>query len=174
MDFLVRKRSPPTGVSTWFITPTTLRIQPPIHRHWPHTSPSMFVVHCVASVHVLMIGVESKTVVPLTWFPPQTNLALKRQKPLTNALDGLYLPCADRMLRVRWIEGRVDTLRWHSSVWGESRRGLSFAHDGVGFHPTGRWRYIGCLYQGGQSSIPYPLLSGSLTMVRFTCLSEYD
>ena len=27
--------------------------------------------------------------------------------------------------------------------------GLSFAHDGVGFHPTGRWCYIGCLCQGG-------------------------
>ena len=26
-----------------------------------------------------------------------------------NALDGLYLPCADRMVRVRWLEGCADT-----------------------------------------------------------------
>ena len=43
-------------------------------------------------------------------------LALKRQKPLTNALDGLYLSCADRILQVRWVEGRADTLRWYASV----------------------------------------------------------
>ena len=40
-------------------------------------------------------------------------LALKRQKLLNNALDGLYLPCADRML---WVEGHADTLRCHTSM----------------------------------------------------------
>ena len=107
------------GVSTWSIMPTTLHIQPPIHHQCPSTSPLMFVVHCIASVRVMMIGMERKTIVPLTWFPRQTTLAensdkqrwyyiailaLKRQKPPTNALDGLYLPCADHMLQVRWVE----------------------------------------------------------------------
>ena len=75
-----------------------------------------------------------------------TILSLKRQKPLTNSLDGMYFPCADRMPLVRWDEGRADTLKWHTFVLGESRRGVSFTRDGVGFHPTGVWRYIGCLY----------------------------
>ena len=34
-----------------------------------------------------------------------TVVVLRRQKPLTNALDGLYLPCMDRMLDARWVEG---------------------------------------------------------------------
>ena len=33
-----------------------------------------------------------------------TKLVLRRQKPSTNALDGLYLPCVDRMLDDRWVE----------------------------------------------------------------------
>ena len=61
--------------STCAIKPMTLRIQPPIYHHWPHTSPSMFVVHCVFSVRVMMIRMERKTIVPLTWFTRQTNLA---------------------------------------------------------------------------------------------------
>ena len=32
-------------------------------------------------------------------------LVLWRQKPLTNAQDGLYLPCVDRMLEACWVEG---------------------------------------------------------------------
>ena len=43
-------------------------------------------------------------------------LALKRQKLLTNVLDGLYLPCADRMLQVCWVEGLAGILTWHTSV----------------------------------------------------------
>ena len=35
---------------------------------------------------------------------------LRRQKPLTNALDGLYLPCVDRMLEARWVEGCAVSL----------------------------------------------------------------
>ena len=84
-------------------------------------------------------------------------LALKRQKPLTNALDGLYLPCADGMLEVHWVEGRADKLRWHTSMRGESPG--AYLHprwNGVGFHPTGRLRYIGCLYQGETILNPLP------------------
>ena len=34
-----------------------------------------------------------------------TILVLRRQKPLTNVLDGLYLPFVDHMLEARWVEG---------------------------------------------------------------------
>ena len=37
-------------------------------------------------------------------------LVLRRQKPLTNALDGLYLPCVDRMLESCWVEGCAVSL----------------------------------------------------------------
>ena len=60
----------------------------------------------------------------------------RRQKPLTNALNGLYLPCVDRMLEARWFEGCDESLPRRTGVWRKSHRGLSFAHDGVGFHPT--------------------------------------
>ena len=39
-----------------------------------------------------------------------TILVLRRQKPSTNALDGFYLPCVDRMLDARWVEGRAASL----------------------------------------------------------------
>ena len=55
--------------------------------------------------------------------------------------------------------------------------GLPFqTHDGVGFHPTGRWHYIRCLYQGGgPQSLTLTLCSlDHFTMGWFTCLSEYD
>ena len=51
-------------------------------------------------------------------------LALRRQKPLTNALDGLYLPCAVCKLRVLWDESCAESLRFHTPVLGESRRGV--------------------------------------------------
>ena len=35
--------------------------------------------------------------------------AEKRQKPLTNALDGLYLQCVDRILEARWVEGCAES-----------------------------------------------------------------
>ena len=69
---LVRKSSSPTSVLTWSIMATTLCIQPPIHQHWPHTSPLMCVVHCIASVHVMMIGMLRKTIVPLMRHTRQT------------------------------------------------------------------------------------------------------
>ena len=34
-----------------------------------------------------------------------TILVLRRQKPLTNALDGLYLPFVDHMLEACWVQG---------------------------------------------------------------------
>ena len=107
---------------------------------------------------------------------PGMILALKRQKPLTNALDGLYLTCADRILLVFWVKGRADTLRWHASMWGESWQGFSITHDGVGFHSTGSGVTLEVSTRGRQSSITNtcPLLSRSLTMGQFTCFFEYD
>ena len=38
-------------------------------------------------------------------------LVLRRQKPSTNALDGLYLPCVDHMLEACWVERCAVSLR---------------------------------------------------------------
>ena len=37
-------------------------------------------------------------------------VVLRRQKPSTNALDGLYLPWVDRMLEAHWVEGCAESL----------------------------------------------------------------
>ena len=39
-----------------------------------------------------------------------TILVLIRQKPSTNAQDGLYLPCVDCMLEACWVEGCAVSL----------------------------------------------------------------
>ena len=39
-----------------------------------------------------------------------TILILRRQKPSTNALDGLYLPCVDHMPEASWVEGCAESL----------------------------------------------------------------
>ena len=41
----------------------------------------------------------------------------------------------------------------------EKTPGASPFTHGAGFHPTGRWRYIGCLYQGGAILDPLTLPS---------------
>ena len=62
-----------------------------------------------------------------------TILVLRRQKPSTNALDGLYLPCVDCMLEARWVEGCAESLR---KVDG------AFLHPWwCGFSLHGRWWY---------------------------------
>ena len=43
-------------------------------------------------------------------------VVLRRQKPLTNALDGLYLLCVDPMLEARWVEGCAVSLLRHTCV----------------------------------------------------------
>ena len=109
-------------------------------------------------------------------------LVLRRQKPSTNALDGLYLSCVDHMLEARCVEGCAVSLLRRTGVWQKSRWGLPFTHDGVGFRPTGRWRYIGCLYQGGAilNPLPLPLPLPLPSALRVTyngtvyMLSEYD
>ena len=85
-------------------------------------------------------------------------IVLRRQKPLTNALEGLYLPCVDHMLEDYWVEGCDESLPRCTCDWQKTRCGLLFTHDGVGFHPTGRWRYIRCLYQGETilNHLPFP------------------
>ena len=65
---------------------------------------------------------------------------LRRQKPSANALDGLYLPCVDRMIEARWVEGCAVPLPRHTGIHvsnGKVAR-LSFTHDGVcGFSQEG-------------------------------------
>ena len=43
-------------------------------------------------------------------------VVLRRQKPSTNALDGLYLLCVDRMLEARWVECCYESLPGCSCV----------------------------------------------------------
>ena len=70
------------------------------------------------------------------------------QHELTNALDGLYLPCVDHC---------DESLPRRTCAWRKSCWGLPFTHDGVGSYPMGRWHYIGCLYQGETTLNPLPL-----------------
>ena len=63
-----------------------------------------------------------------------TIVVLRRQKLLTNALDWLYLPCAERMLEARWVEGCDESLLRCTCAWWKSRQCLPFTHNGVGFH----------------------------------------
>ena len=44
-------------------------------------------------------------------------VVLRRQKPSTNALDGLYLPCVDSMLEACWVEGCDESLSRHICAW---------------------------------------------------------
>ena len=44
-----------------------------------------------------------------------TTCFLRRQRPWTNALGGLCLPCLNRMLGCRWVDGRDEALRWYTS-----------------------------------------------------------
>ena len=66
---------------------------------------------------------------------------VRRQRPWTNALGGLHMPCLNRMLGGRWVDGRDEALRWYTSEWGKSRRRLS-SPTWWGLHSNGRWRYI--------------------------------
>ena len=72
-------------------------------------------------------------------------------------------PCADRMLQVRWVEGRTACIEVACGIHlcDEEKAAGAFLHPryGVGFHPTGRQRYIGCLYQGETILNPLPLPS---------------
>ena len=102
-----------------------------------------------------------------------TILVLRRQKPSTNALDGLYLPCVDRMLEARWAEGCAGSLPRRTCVWWKSCQGLPFTHDGVGVHPMGRWHYIGRLYQGGAILNPLPLPSALRITLQWDSLHVY-
>ena len=42
-------------------------------------------------------------------------LKLRKQKPLSNALDGLYLLCEEHMLWTQWKGGHVGTLSRQAS-----------------------------------------------------------
>ena len=139
------------NMCTWLSTtdPQTVDYPYPTTNTPPLTThpPSLFVVHCVACVHVMMIGMQRKMIGTLK-FPRQTNLAgnsytiatilvLRRQKPLTNALDGLYLLCMNRILEARWVGGCGVSLPRRTCVWWKSRQELPSTHDCVKFHHTG-------------------------------------
>ena len=101
-----------------------------------------------------------------------TIVVLRRQKPSTNALDRLYLPCADCMLEARWVEGCAGSLLRCTGVWQKSCCGLSFTHDGMGFHPMGGGVTSDVSTRGGNPqsltlTLCYP---DHFTLGRFTCL----
>ena len=71
----------------------------------------------------MVTWMERKTIVPLMWFLCQTNLAgvangndISSEK--IEAVDQCpgWIVLVDHMLRVRWVEGHADTLRWHTSL----------------------------------------------------------
>ena len=43
-------------------------------------------------------------------------LELRKQKPLSNALNGLYLLCEEHILQTQWKEGHVDPLSRQASL----------------------------------------------------------
>ena len=76
--------------------------------------PSLFVMQCVACAHCPWdderdAKEDDWSDVPDKFSRKQlrnaTILVLRRQKPSTNALGGLYLQCVDHMLEARWVEG---------------------------------------------------------------------
>ena len=85
-----------------------------------------------------------------------TIVVLRRQKPLTNALDGLYLRWVDCMLEACWVEGCAVSLVRHTCVGWKCHWGLPFTNDGVVFHSTGGGVTSDVSTRGGLSSIPYP------------------
>ena len=60
---------------------------------------------------------------------------LRRQKPSTNAQDGLYLPCVDRMLEACWVEGCDESLPRHTRVWQKKSLGASLHPRWCRFSP---------------------------------------
>ena len=112
--------------TTQLIIPPLIPIQTATHHHSLHTSPSMFLGHCVASVHVMSIEMiegndrfcNVRTCCSSDRFsqrPLHRATNMWSQRPWTNALGGLYLYCLNRMLGRRWIDGRDEALRWYTS-----------------------------------------------------------
>ena len=44
---------------------------------------------------------------------------VRKQRPWTNVLGGLYLPYLNRLLGCRWVDGCDEALRWYTSEWGK-------------------------------------------------------
>ena len=114
-----------------------------------------------------MIGLTRQTNLEGKRLRNATIVVLRRQKPLTNALDGLYMPCVDRMLEARCLEGCDESLLrcTYMCLMEKSQR--------ASLHP--RW----CRFSPhGEVSLPGEDNSQSLTlcspdhftMGRFTCL----
>ena len=55
-------------------------------------------------------------------------LGPRKQKPLSDALDGLYLLCKEHMQWTQWEGGHAGTLWRQASSWSESHQGLDYIH----------------------------------------------
>ena len=140
--FLIFDVQAPT-CTTQLFTPPLTPIQPATHHHSLHTSPSMFLGHCVASVHVMSIEMKrevigSATYARLCWTselirrkPLHGATTVRRQRPWTNALGGLYLPCWNRMLGRRWLT--VVLRHWGGIRRSDEKVAGGFPHPRVRF-----------------------------------------
>ena len=123
-------------------------IQPPTHLRRPRTMPSTIVSRCVAWVCADRGMLRKRNVICL-WHmailaetaTASDSVQLRKWSPTTDAPDGLCSTCKKSMLRA-WGGGvYFGQSMWPVRSHEGSRWGLSFTHDGVGFHPNGRWRY---------------------------------
>ena len=155
-------------------------IQPPTHLHRPHTTPSTIVSRCVAWVCADRGMLRERNVICLWWYmiilaetvTASDSVLLRKWSPTTDAQDGLCLMCKKSMLWARGGGDRFGKSMWPARSREGSRRGLSFTHDGVGFHPNGRWRYtsysIHYSYGGAEWSYkPHIFPTRYTTVMRF-------
>ena len=67
VGWLSRCTPEPPTCTTQLFTPPLTPIQPATHHHSLHTSPSMFLGHCVASVHVMSIEMKREVIGSATY-----------------------------------------------------------------------------------------------------------
>lgn len=156
-------------------------IQPPTHLHRPHTMPSTIVSRCVAWVCADRGMLRERNVICLWRYmiilaktvTASDSVLLRKWSPTTDAQDGLCLTCEKSMLRARGGGDRFGKSMWPARSREGSRRGLSFTHDGVGFHPNGRWRYTSYSIHYGYTeepnglNLPHTFSTQHTTVMRF-------
>ena len=94
-------------------------IRPPTHHHWLNTRLALNdceALWCLSLCDVRDVKEEDK-LVHFAYFlfsgkqlPEVMCLKLRKQRPLSNALNGLDLLCEEHMLRTQWKGGRAGTL----------------------------------------------------------------
>ena len=75
------------------------------------------------------------------------------------------------MLRAQGGGDRFGKSMWPARSRKGSRRGLSFTHDGVGFHPNGRWRYTSYSILYGYGGVEWSYLPHTFPRQHTTVMS---